>query len=192
MDITKKEDSKRPALTTIDSADPVVRLPPVPETDAFAKNLEHSRNSLGEVALVPSPASSIETGGYFADLKGHRAVVDSITVHDRRLDTLLSEGTFDRNRTLQEKYAKLTGYRIARRSENLSYVKSLLAKEEARTINEAEKGALEIYRSRHVRDDLGGLDVSGREVVINLNCWFSRNLPRCCALLVRSSEIPVL
>ena len=191
MDITRGEEVKRLAVTTVEDKDPVVRLTPILETDGFATIPEISGVSFVEAALVlPAPPSEIETGGYFADVQGHRAVVGSTSLPDRRLDTLLSEGTFDKNRVLQDKYAQMAGYRIAKRSENLAYVTSLLAKEDARTINDAEKAALEIYRSRQVRDDLGAIEVNSRDVFSNGNAWVSRNLPRCGALLVRASEIP--
>ena len=76
----------------------------------------------------------------------------------------ISEGAVERNRTTQEEYAKLAGYRLAGRGEDVAYFRSLLAKEQARAVSDAERHALEIYRCRHVRDDLGGLDVNDRDV----------------------------
>ena len=60
---------------------------------------------------------------------GHQAVVGKITVNGQQLDTLLSEGSFNKSRWGEHKYAAELDCRMATRAENRAYVDSLLAKE---------------------------------------------------------------
>lgn len=98
--------------------------------------------------------------GAYKQVGGHRAVSGKISVNDQELDTLLSEGSFNRKRKEQIAYAESLGYRLATREEHRAYVKSLLEKEVLGTINRAERGALATHRKRYVRDTQGGLAVS--------------------------------
>ncbi len=120
-------------------------------------------------------------------IDNHQAVVGQISVKGQQLDTLLSEGSFNKSRADQTSYAeRLGGYRVATREENRAYVEGLLAKEGNDTINDAEKNALETYRERCVRDVRGGLDVDGRRVRDNFH-WLHYGFPRYGALFVRAS-----
>jgi len=128
------------------------------------------------------------------------AVVGRITVNGQQLDTLLSEGSFDKSRSDQSKYAAELGYRMASRAENRAYVDSLLAKEKDQSIDVAELNALKTYRNRFVRDDQGGLGVrddrggvgvDGRRVVsLGRNYWRDDvAYPNGGALFVRATYV---
>jgi len=117
----------------------------------------------------------------------HQAVVGKITVNGQQLDTLLSEGSFDKSRSGQHEYAAKLGCRMATREENRAYVEGLLAKEGNDTINDAEKNALNTYRERYVRDTAGGLDVDGRRVGGRDPYWGDDDVPGDGALFVRAS-----
>ena len=123
--------------------------------------------------------------GEIKTIDNHQAVVGQITVNGQQLDTLLSEGSFNKLRSDQHKYAEELGYRMATRAENRAYVDSLLAKEEDKSINAAEANALKTYIDRYVRDDQGGLDVAGRRAYGN--DWFVDAYPSHGALFVRAS-----
>lgn len=114
-------------------------------------------------APIPT-ASRIEKVKRYQSEETCTAVAGTVTVNGKQFDTLLSEGSFGLPRADQSEYAKSLGFRFATREEHRAYVDSLLVKEDAGTINEAEKNALETYRRRYVRDDQGGLDVDGRRV----------------------------
>jgi hypothetical protein len=125
-------------------------------------------------------------------IDGHQAVVGQILVEGQLLDTLLTEGSFNKTRKDQTAYATKLGYRLAAREEHLAYVKDLIEKEENNTINDAEKNALETYRRRYVRDIEGGLDVDvddvdGRRVRDGGHRWRDSGYPNCGALFVRAS-----
>jgi hypothetical protein len=114
-------------------------------------------------------------------------VVGKITVNGQQLDTILSEGSFNKSRSDQREYAARLRYRMATREENRAYVKDLLAKEGNDTINDAEKNALLTYRERYVRDTEGGLDVDGRRVCDYGRGWGGLDDPLDGALFVRAS-----
>ena len=124
--------------------------------------------------------------GEIKTIDNHQAVVGQITVNGQQLDTLLSEGSFNKTRSDQHKYAAELDCRMATRAENRAYVDSLLAKEKDKSINEAEANALKTYRDRYVRDDQGGLDVDGRRVSRG-DYWSAYGHPDCGALFVRAS-----
>ena len=67
-----------------------------------------------------------------------------------------------------------------------SYVDSLLAKEEDKSINAAEANALKTYRDRYVRDTHSGVVVDGRDVR-GVNFWHDGADPYSGALFVRAS-----
>jgi hypothetical protein len=131
-------------------------------------------------------AGRIETVKGYQTEDTYQAAVGSIRVKGQQLDTLLSEGSFDLSRADQTAYAESLGFRFATREEHRVYVDSLLAKEDAGTINDAEKNALETYRKRYVRDDQGGLDVDGRRVFARVARW-RVGFPSFGALFVRLS-----
>jgi Tfp pilus assembly protein FimT len=134
-------------------------------------------------------AASATKSEAVAELKsvdGHQAVVGKVTVNGQQLDTLLSEGSFNKSRSGQHGYAAQLGFRMATREENRAYVEGLLAKEGNDTINDAEKNALNTYRERYVRDTEGGLDVDGRRVRGHYD-WDDNDLPCFGALFVRAS-----
>ena len=116
-------------------------------------------------------------------------MVGKITVNGQQLDTLLSEGSFNKSRSDQHKYAAELDCRMATRAENLAYVDSLLAKEEDKSINAAEANVLKTYRDRdrYVRDDQGGLVVDGRRVDGYEHYWNAGAHPDYGALFVRAS-----
>ena len=120
-------------------------------------------------------------------IDGHQAVVGKILVEGQLLDTLLTEGSFNKTLTDQIAYAASLGYRLATHEEHLAYVKDLLVKEENKTINDAEKNALETYQTRYVRDIEGGLDVDGRRVDGSDHGSYDYAHPDDGALFVRAS-----
>jgi len=135
-------------------------------------------------------AASTTKSEAVAELKsvdGHQAVVGKITVNGQQLDTLLSEGSFNKSQSSQREYAVKLGYRMATREEHVAYVEDVLAKEDNNTINEAEKNALKTYRERYVRDTHGGLVVDGRRVLGHDDVWYADGNPRVGALFVRAS-----
>jgi|GEM_PF-3193157 len=151
-----------------------------------------ARGKLLQALTAPEAAPSATTsaaGGRIETIDGHQAVVGQITVNGQQLDTLLSEGSFNKSLRNQERYAGELGgdrpYRMATRAENRAYVDSLLAKEEDKSINAAEANALKTYRDRYVRDDQGGLDVDGRCVCANAPYWNDHDYPDRGALFVR-------
>jgi lipoate-protein ligase A len=111
--------------------------------------------------------------------------VGQITVNGEQLDTLLSEGSFDKSRPDLHQYAAELDCRMVTPAENRAYVYSLLAKEEDESINAAEANALKTYRARGVRDTQGGLDVDGRRVSGSAYRWRGRDNPSAGALFVR-------
>ena len=136
-------------------------------------------------------AASATKSEAVAELKsvdGHQAVVGKITVNGQHLDTLLSEGSFNKSKSDQRKYAAELDFRMATRAETRAYVDSLLAKEEDKSINAAEANALKTYRDRYVRDDQGVLVVGGRVRGFN-DGWDDRcyAFPNYGALFVRAS-----
>lgn len=153
-----------------------------------------AREKLLQALTGTEAAPSATTSQAVSEIKkinGHNAVVGQITVNCQQLDTLLSEGSFNKSRMNQERYAREFGgdrpYRMATREENLAYVEGLLAKEDNNTINDAEKNALQTYRERYVRDTAGGLVVVGRRV-FDFDCfWRVCDFPGDGALFVRAS-----
>ena len=125
--------------------------------------------------------------GEIKTIDNHQAVVGQITVNGQQLDTLLSEGSFNKLRSDQHKYAEELGYRMAIRVENRAYVDSLLAKEEDKSINAAEANALKNYKDWYVRDDQGGLGVDGRRVRDSDGYLGAHIRPGIGALFVRAS-----
>jgi hypothetical protein len=141
-------------------------------------------------ALRALRGEDVSTSPAVAELKlvdGYQAVVGEITVNGQRLDTLLSEGSFNRSRRQQHADASELGYRMATREEHLAYVEGLLEKENSGTINDAEKGALRTYRDRYVRDIDGGLVVGGRRVRGRNYDGYGYGFPIYGALFVRTS-----
>jgi hypothetical protein len=153
---------------------------------------EVALEALKESQLTPKQVQQLEAllkKVAVAELKsvdGHQAVVGKITVNGQQLDTLLSEGSFNKSRSDQHEYAAKLDCRMATRAENRAYVDSLLAKEEDKSINAAEANALETYRDRYVRDDQGGLVVDGRRGGV-VDFWLDYVSPRYGALFVRAS-----
>ena len=149
-----------------------------------------AREKLLQALTGTEAAPSATTSQAVSEIKkinGHNAVVGQITVNGQQLDTLLSEGSFNKSRSDQYKYAAKLDCRMATRAENRAYVDSLLAKEEDTSINAAEANALKTYRDRHVRDDQGGLVVDGRRVYDFDNRWRGHDAPPYGALFVRAS-----
>ena len=152
-------------------------------TPAQVKELEALLKKVSAPSATTSPAVS-----EIKSVDGHQAVVGKITVNGQQLDTLLSEGSFNKSRPDQHKYAADLDCRMATRAENRAYVDSLLAKEEDTSINAAEANALKTYRNRYVRDDRGGLVVDGRRVRDNYHfLWSDDGVPSRGALFVRAS-----
>jgi hypothetical protein len=127
---------------------------------------------------------------------GHQAVIGQIRFSGRRLDTLLTEGSFNRSREDQIAYAKSLGYRMATREEHRAYVDDLLAKEADGSINKAEAIALKVYRRFDsmalpfyliIRDTQGGLGLDGRRFHSHDNRWGSQDFFSDGALFVRAS-----
>jgi len=143
------------------------------------------QQALPGTEAAPSATKSPAVGE-IKNINGHYAVVGQITVNGQQLDTLLSEGSFNKSRSDQHKYAAELDCRMATQEENRAYVKGLLAKEDNNTINDAEKNALQTYRERYVRDTAGGLDVAGRRVRDNAP-WNDCADPFYGALFVRAS-----
>ena len=143
-----------------------------------------------EALLKKVSAPSATTSPAFGEIKtidNHQAVVGQITVNGQQLDTLLSEGSSNKSRSDQEKYAAELDCRMATRAENRKYVDSLLAKEEDDLINAAEANALKTYRDWWVRDDQGALGVDGRRVRDRASSGLDDGFPYRGALFVRAS-----
>ena len=162
-----------------------VALEALKESELTPKQVQQLEALLKKVS-APSATTS-PAGSEIRSVDGHQAVVGKITVNGQQLDTLLSEGSFNKSLEDQIAYAAKLGYRMATREEHVAYVKDLLAKEENNTINEAEKNALKTYRERYVRDAQGGLDVYGRRVFDGDNGWRDGDNPNNGALFVRAS-----
>jgi len=111
----------------------------------------------------------------------------TISVSGHRLDTLLSELSFNQSRQAQAAYAAQLGYRLATREEHLAYVTSLLTKEAEGAISPTESSALDMYRKRYVRDNQGGLFVFGSQVLDFDDRWGCYDGPKFGALFVRDS-----
>jgi hypothetical protein len=149
-----------------------------------------AREKLLQALTGTEAAPSATTSPAVAEVKsvdGHQAVVGKVTVNGQQLDTLLSEGSFNRSRSGQHGYAAQLGFRMATREENRAYVEGLLAKEGNDTINDAEKNALNTYRVRYVRDTEGGHAVAGRRVRGAGDDWGDDGHPHLGALFVRGS-----
>ena len=119
----------------------------------------------------------------------HQAMVGKMTRNGQQLDTLLSEGSFNKTRAAQIAYAGSLGYKLATCEEHLAYVEGLLAKEGHGTINDPEKNALNTYRTRYVRHTDGGLLVVGRRVWEHNSghSWHDKAHHRAGALFVRAA-----
>jgi hypothetical protein len=161
-----------------------VALEALKESELTPKQVQQLEALLKKVS-TPSATTSPAVSE-IKSVDGHQAVVGKITVNGQQLDTLLSEGSFNKSRSDQHKYAEELGYRMATRAENRAYVDSLLAKEKDKSINAAEADALQTYTDRYVRDDEGGLDVVGRRVD-GLGRWSGSAYPYSGALFVRAS-----
>ena len=162
-----------------------VALEALKESELTPKQVQQLEALLKKVS-APSATTS-PAGSEIRSVDGHQAVVGKITVNGQQLDTLLSEGSFNRSRSSQREYAVKLGYRMATREEHVAYVEDLLAKEDNNTINEAEKNALKTYRERYVRDTEGGLVVDGRRVRDFDAYWHDIDFPNRGALFVRAS-----
>jgi hypothetical protein len=162
-----------------------VALEALKESELTPKQVQQLEALLKKVS-APSATTSPAVGE-IKTIDNHQAVVGQITVNGQQLDTLLSEGSFNKSRLDQHKYAAELDCRMATRAENRAYVDSLLAKEEDKSINAAEANALKTYRDRYVRDDQGGLDVAGRRVRGRDDGWDGHGYPFFGALFVRAS-----
>lgn len=148
------------------------------------------RGKLLQALAGTEAAPSATTSPAVSEIKsvdGHQAVVGQISVKGQQLDTLLSEGSFNKSRSDQHEYAAKLDCRMATREENRAYVEGLLAKEGNDTINNAEKNALKTYRERYVRDTTGGLGVDGRRVYDYVGRWLVNAYPFFGALFVCAS-----
>ena len=162
-----------------------VALEALNESELTPKQVQKLEALLRKVSARTATTSPAVSENKSVD--GHEAVVGQITVNGQQLDTLLSEGSFNKSREDQIAYARKLGYRRATREEHVAYVKDLLAKEDNNTINEAEKNALKTYRERYVRDTQGGLVVDGRCVRGRGYHWRGNVYPGYGALFVRAS-----
>jgi hypothetical protein len=159
-----------------------VALKALEESQLTPKQVQELKALMKRVSLS---ATEIKTIGR------HQAVVGQISVEGRLLDTVLTEGSYNKSRSEQMQYAHKLGYRMATRAEHLAYVEDLLAKEDNETINDAEEYALQIYRqwNRYVRDYLGGLGVDDRRVCVVDIDWYSPcDVSDYYALFVRASK----
>ena len=162
-----------------------VALEALKESELTPQQVQQLEALLKKVS-APSATTSPAVGE-IKTIDNHQAVVGQITVNGQQLDTLLSEGSFNKSRLDQHKYAAELDCRMATRAENRAYVDSLLAKEEDKSINAAEANALKTYRDRYVRDDQGGLDVDGRRVRDSDGNGGDFVHPKVGALFVRAS-----
>jgi hypothetical protein len=182
------EQGKLVSLVVTDLAAEIAKKVSTASPEQIAK----ASSKIDEGVKGTEAAQSATTSPAVTELKqvdGHLAVVGKITANGQQLDTLLSEGSFNKSREDQIAYAEKLGYRMATREEHVAYVKDLLAKEDNNTINEAEKNALKTYRERYVRDTQGGLNVAGRRGVRDF-VFHGRacGYPRIGALFVRASS----
>lgn len=182
--------AEQATVVGIISLDLAAKIAGAVQTATPAQRAEASAKVVEGVAAATTPQKTAPVSE-IQNINGYNAVVGQITVNGQQLDTLLSEGSFNKSRVNQERYAGEFGgarpYRMATREENRAYVAGLLAKEANKTINEAEENALRTYRERFVRDTQGGLDVDGRRVNDNDNNWNDNDNPNNGALFVRAS-----
>jgi hypothetical protein len=162
-----------------------VALAALKDSELTLKQVQQLEALLKKVS-APSATTSPAVGE-IKTIDNNQAVVGQITVNGQQLDTLLSEGSFNKSRSDLDEYAAKLNYRMATRAENQAYVDSLLAKEADKSINAAEANALKTYRDRYVRDDQGGLDVDGRRVDVDVFDWLDFAAPGLGALFVRAS-----
>jgi hypothetical protein len=135
-----------------------------------------------------APGAQPHASWRFETIDGHQAIVAELSLCGQQLVTLLSEGSFDKKRSEQISYAEKLGYRLATRKEHLVYIQTLLAKEAAGSINQAESNALVTYRRRFVRDADGGIDVGAFSVFSHICSGdLVAGNPRDGALFVRAS-----
>ncbi len=163
-----------------------VALDALADSELTPRQVQPLEELLNKVS-APSATTTSPAVSEIKRVDDHQAVVGKISVNGQQLDTLLSEGSFNKSRLDQRKYAAELDYRMATRAENRAYAESLLAKEEDKSINAAEANALKTYRDRYVRDDQGGLDVDGRRVFDNAFSWHVDADPNDGALFVRAS-----
>jgi hypothetical protein len=163
-----------------------VALDALADSELTPRQVQQLEELLNKVS-APSATTTSPAVSEIKRVDDHQAVVGKISVNGQQLDTLLSEGSFNKSRPDQCKYAAELDYRMATRAENRAYAESLLAKEEDKSINAAEANALKTYRDRYVRDDQGGLVVAGRRVRDLDSFWYDDDLPRHGALFVRAS-----
>jgi hypothetical protein len=166
-----------------------VALAALEESELTPKQVQQLEALLKRASPTEGAPSSTQSQAVseIKTIYNHQAVVGQITVNGQQLDTLLSEGSFNKSRSDQHKYAAELDYRMATRAENRAYVDRLLAKEDDKSINAAEANALKTYRDRYVRDDQGGLVVVGRRVVDSDGRWYVNAYPSDGALFVRAS-----
>ena len=163
-----------------------VALDALADSELTPRQVQQLEELLNKVS-APSATTTSPAVSEIKRVDDHQAVVGKISVNGQQLDTLLSEGSFNKSRSGQHEYAAKLGYRMATRAEHRAYVEDLLAKEGNKTSNEAENNALKTYRDRYVRDTEGGLDVVGRRVRGSYHSWRVFDDPLDGALFVRAS-----
>jgi hypothetical protein len=167
-----------------------VALAALEESELTPKQVQQLEALLKRASPTEGAPSSTQSQAVseIKTIYNHQAVVGQITVNGQQLDTLLSEGSFNKSRSDQHKYAAELDYRMATRAENRAYVDSLLAKEEDKSINAAEANALKTYRERYLRDDQLGLGIVGGRVNDSGTAYrFGDANPYHGALFVRAS-----
>lgn len=142
-----------------------------------AKDTRAGEGNAVEVALSEPSLSTSErwrerldtekaSAGRIEIVGGAPAVVGSVTVKGQALQTILSEGSFNKWRGAQQDLAQSLGCRIATRDENLAYVRNLVERSELGTISPADEKALENYKEGYVRDTSSGVFIAGGAVHI--------------------------
>ncbi len=185
--LSPAEQGKLVSLVVTDLAAEIAKKVPTASPEQLAEASSKIDEGVKGTEAAPSATTTSPAVSEIKRVDDHQAVVGKISVNGQQLDTLLSEGSFNKSRLDQRKYAAELDYRMATRAENRAYAESLLAKEEDKSINAAEANALKTYRDRYVRDDQGGLDVDGRRVFDDAFFWDDYDLPDIGALFVRAS-----
>lgn len=156
--------------------------------------VEAARNAAPETVVkmakeLASSAPSAEADLKFEVIDGLQVVVGTLVVEGRQLETRFSGWHKGADRTAQANLAQRLGYRFATRSEHLGYVRSLLAKEEDNTINDAESSLLIAYRNELIMDSKGGLLITNGTIK-PMGHRFTGFIDKCSypALFVRAPE----
>jgi hypothetical protein len=128
--------------------------------------LNDAKQSLPKAELTTEQKlrANNQIAGRAITLRNSLAIEIQVLVKGQIIRAVLSDASFNKNRTDQRAYAQKLGGRLALEKENRAVVNYLLEKEVNGTINPAETNLLKTYREQYVRDSQGSIKVDGRHV----------------------------